>query len=216
MSSWQKQFTFSIVCFLSYIRKFMFTGIIEFVAKILEVQPKNTNLHLHVECEFLNEVKIDQSIAHNGVCLTVTEITNKGYWVTAIQETINRTNLATLTAGSLVNIERCMLATSRFDGHYVQGHVDCTGIVDEIHDVDGSNLIFIQHPAEAGITVNKGSITVNGISLTVVDSFPDAFSVAIIPYTWEHTNLKNLSVGDAVNIEFDIIGKYIQKYQSLV
>lgn len=216
MSSWQKQFTFSIVCFLSYIRKVMFTGIIEFVATILEVKSENTNLHLHVSCGFLNDVKIDQSIAHNGICLTVTEITHQGYWVTAIQETLNRTNLGNLKKGDSVNIERCMLATSRFDGHYVQGHVDCSGIVDEIHDVDGSHLIFIQHPADAGITVNKGSITVNGISLTVVDSFPDAFSVAIIPYTWEHTNLKDLKEGDSVNIEFDIIGKYIQKYQALV
>jgi riboflavin synthase len=163
----------------------------------------------------LDEISIDQSISHNGICLTVTEKSEQGYWVTAIAETLQRTNLGLLKIGDYVNIERCLPVTGRFDGHYVQGHVDCIGLIDEIHDVDGSYLIFIQHDREAGITVNKGSISVNGISLTVVDSFPDAFSVAIIPYTWEHTNLKFLEEGDQVNLEFDIFGKYVQKYQAM-
>lgn len=193
----------------------MFTGIIESVAKVLEITSSQTNVHFHISCSFLDEVNIDQSIAHNGICLTVTQKSKDGYWVTAISETLQRTNLGRLTVGDSVNIERCLPATGRFDGHYVQGHVDCIGTVDEIHDVDGSFLIFIQHDKEAGITVNKGSICVNGISLTVVDSFPDAFSVAIIPYTWENTNLKSLREGDQVNIEFDIFGKYVQKYQSI-
>ena len=193
----------------------MFTGIIETVATVLEIKSSQTNIHFHISCPFLEDVKIDQSIAHNGICLTVTEKTDSGYWVTAIAETLQRTNLGSLNVGDLVNIERCLPVTGRLDGHYVQGHVDCIGTIDEIHDVDGSFLIFIQHDKDAGITVNKGSIAVNGISLTVVDSFPDAFSVAIIPYTWEHTNLKNLSEGDQVNIEFDIFGKYVQKYQSM-
>lgn len=192
----------------------MFTGIIETVATVLEIKSSQTNIHFHISCPFLEDVKIDQSIAHNGICLTVTEKSERGYWVTAISETLLRTNLGNLIVGDLINIERCLPVTGRFDGHYVQGHVDCIGNIDEIHDVDGSYLMFIQHDSEAGVTVNKGSICVNGISLTVVDSFPDAFSVAIIPYTWEHTNLKSLREGDKVNIEFDIFGKYVQKYQA--
>lgn len=193
----------------------MFTGIIETIAVVLEIRSSQTNVHFHISCPFLDEISIDQSISHNGICLTVTEKSEQGYWVTAIAETLQRTNLGLLKIGDYVNIERCLPVTGRFDGHYVQGHVDCIGLIDEIHDVDGSYLIFIQHDREAGITVNKGSISVNGISLTVVDSFPDAFSVAIIPYTWEHTNLKFLEEGDQVNLEFDIFGKYVQKYQAM-
>jgi riboflavin synthase len=193
----------------------MFTGIIETIAVVLEIRSSQTNIHFHISCPFISEISIDQSISHNGICLTVTEKSDEGYWVTAIAETLHRTNLGQLKVGDPVNIERCLPVTGRFDGHYVQGHVDCIGIIDEIHDVDGSYLIFIQHDKETGITVNKGSVAVNGISLTVVDSFPDAFSVAIIPYTWEHTNLKHLEEGDQVNIEFDIFGKYVQKYQSM-
>ncbi|MFM1793164.1 MAG: hypothetical protein RLZZ252_1518 [Bacteroidota bacterium] len=193
----------------------MFTGIIETIAVVLDIRSSQTNIHFHISCPFLDEISIDHSISHNGICLTVTEKSEQGYWVTAIAETLQRTNLGLLKIGDLVNIERCLPVTGRFDGHYVQGHVDCIGLIDEIHDVDGSYLIFIQHDREAGITVNKGSISVNGISLTVVDSFPDAFSVAIIPYTWEHTNLKNLEEGDQVNLEFDIFGKYVQKYQAM-
>jgi riboflavin synthase len=137
------------------------------------------------------------------------------YSVTAIQETLSKTNAGLWKIGDKINIERCMKADARFDGHYVQGHVDCIGIVDEIHDLDGSFMIFISHPADSGLTVSKGSITVNGVSLTVIDSFPIAFSVAIIPYTWENTNFSNLKEGDSVNLEFDVLGKYFQKFKEL-
>ena len=190
----------------------MFTGIIEQQAKVEEIVKDQSNVHFRLSSLFQNELKVDQSVAHNGVCLTVTKIDNNGYWVTAIDETLQRTNLNHWHVNDLVNVERCMPAHGRFDGHIVQGHVDCVGTVDEIHDLDGSWMIFIAHPQDAGIIVNKGSICVNGISLTVVDSFPDAFSVAIIPYTWEHTNLSKLKTGDAVNLEFDILGKYLKKF----
>jgi riboflavin synthase len=150
-------------------------------------------------------------LSHNGVCLTVTSIAENTYTVTAIQETLLRTNLGQLSPNQFVNLERCLPANGRLDGHIVQGHVDCVGSIDEIHDLDGSWMIFISHPVEAGLTVTKGSVCLNGVSLTVVDSFPDAFSVAIIPYTWEHTNLSKLAPGDNVNIEFDILGKYMKK-----
>lgn len=189
----------------------MFTGIIESSSTVVDIIHEGTNIVFHFESSICNEFKIDQSISHNGICLTVTEISGTKYAVTAIKETLSRTNLGKLKIGDKVNIERCLKAGDRFDGHYVQGHVDCVGVVDEIHDLDGSHMIFISHPIEAGITVGKGSITVNGISLTVVDSFPDAFSVGIIPYTWDHTNLNQLQVGDQVNIEFDVLGKYLQK-----
>lgn len=189
----------------------MFTGIIESFSTVVDIRQVGSNVVFHLQSSICNEFKIDQSIAHNGVCLTVTEIIENKYSVTAIKETLSRTNLGHLKIGDKVNIERCLKAGDRFDGHYVQGHVDCVGIIDEIHDLDGSHMIFISHPIDAGITVGKGSITINGISLTVIDSFPDAFSVAIIPYTWEHTNLHNLKEGDSVNIEFDVLGKYLQK-----
>jgi riboflavin synthase len=160
---------------------------------------------------------VDQSVSHNGICLTVTNINleNSTYKVTAIAETRSVTSINNWSKGDLINTERCMPAHGRFDGHIVQGHVDCVGILDEVHDVDGSYMLFFSHPPEAGITVTKGSICINGISLTVVDSFPDAFSVAIIPYTWEHTNLKFLNAGDPVNLEFDVIGKYLQRLDKL-
>lgn len=189
----------------------MFTGIIESFSTVVDIRQDGTNVVFHLQSNICNEFKIDQSIAHNGICLTVTEINEDKYSVTAIKETLSRTNLGQLNIGDKVNIERCLKAGDRFDGHYVQGHVDCVGHVDEIHDLDGSHMIFISHPFDAGITVGKGSITINGISLTVIDSFPDAFSVAIIPYTWEHTNLHSLKEGDSVNIEFDVLGKYLQK-----
>jgi len=189
----------------------MFTGIIESSSTVVDIIHEGTNIVFYFESSICNEFKVDQSISHNGICLTVTEISGTKYAVTAIKETLSRTNLGKLQIGDIVNIERCLKAGDRFDGHYVQGHVDCVGIVDEIHNLDGSHMIFISHPMEAGITVGKGSIAVNGISLTVVDSFPDAFSVGIIPYTWEHTNLNRLEVGDYVNIEFDVLGKYLQK-----
>ena len=190
----------------------MFTGIIEQQARIEKTVKDQSNVHFRLSSPFQNELKVDQSVAHNGVCLTVTKIDDNGYWVTAIDETLQRTNLSQWKVGDAVNVERCMPANGRFDGHIVQGHVDCVGTVDEIHDLDGSWMIFIAHDMEAGITVNKGSICVNGVSLTVVDSFPDAFSVAIIPYTWEHTNLSALKPGDLVNLEFDILGKYLKKF----
>ncbi len=189
----------------------MFTGIIENQAKVIAIHPNGSNVDFVFESNLTPELKIDQSLSHNGVCLTVTSIAEKTYTVTAIQETLNRTNLGNLIADQLVNLERCLPANGRLDGHIVQGHVDCVGTIDEIHDLDGSWMIFISHPVEAGLTVTKGSVCLNGVSLTVVDSFPDAFSVAIIPYTWEHTNLSKLAPGDNVNIEFDILGKYMKK-----
>ncbi len=202
---------------LSLFLEIMFTGIVETLSVVKSLKTSGTNLNITLHSPIANELKIDQSVSHDGVCLTVTSVdtTNQTYTVTAIKETLSRTNLSIWKAGTEVNIERCMPANGRFDGHIVQGHVDCTGRIDEIHDVDGSHLIFISHPESAGITVGKGSVTLNGISLTVVDSFPDAFSVAIIPYTWENTGLKNAKLGDIVNIEFDIVGKYLQKMQSI-
>jgi riboflavin synthase len=195
----------------------MFTGIIEGMSEILDVEEEQTNLHITFKSNFTSELKVDQSVSHNGICLTVTNINleNSTYKVTAIAETRSVTSINNWSKGDLINTERCMPAHGRFDGHIVQGHVDCVGILDEVHDVDGSYMLFFSHPPEAGITVTKGSICINGISLTVVDSFPDAFSVAIIPYTWEHTNLKFLNAGDPVNLEFDVIGKYLQRLDKL-
>ncbi|MEY4897464.1 MAG: hypothetical protein RL525_857 [Bacteroidota bacterium] len=189
----------------------MFTGIIENQATVISITQKGSNVDFVFESALAPELKIDQSLSHNGVCLTVTSIAENTYTVTAIQETLQRTNLGQLSPNQFVNLERCLPANGRLDGHIVQGHVDCVGSIDEIHDLDGSWMIFINHPVEAGLTVTKGSVCLNGISLTVVDSFPDAFSVAIIPYTWEHTNLSKLNLGDTVNIEFDILGKYMKK-----
>jgi riboflavin synthase len=190
----------------------MFTGIIETLGKVVGIEAEGSNMHLSIETPLADALKIDQSVAHNGVCLTVVKKSPLQYTVTAIAETLEKTSLNHFRVGQLINLERAMILGSRLDGHIVQGHVDCVGTVDEIHDLDGSWMIFIAHPQDAGITVNKGSICVNGISLTVVDSFPDAFSVAIIPYTWEHTNLSKLKTGDAVNLEFDILGKYLKKF----
>ncbi|MDA0784267.1 MAG: riboflavin synthase [Bacteroidetes bacterium] len=189
----------------------MFTGIVENQATVIAIHQNGSNVDFVFESALAPELKIDQSLSHNGVCLTVTNINENTYTVTAIQETLNRTNLGNLIVGQLVNLERCLPANGRLDGHIVQGHVDCAGSIDEIHDLDGSWMIFISHPVEAGLTVTKGSVCLNGVSITVVDSFPDAFSVAIIPYTWEHTNLSQLTLGDSVNIEFDILGKYMKK-----
>ena len=191
----------------------MFTGIIENIASIVGVEKDNSNIHFDIETPLASEVKIDQSISHNGICLTVTNIDleSSRYEVTAIKETLDKTNAGAWQINDEINIERCLPATGRFDGHMVQGHVDGVGLIDEIHDYNGSRMVFISHPATAGMTVPKGSITINGISLTVVDSFTDAFSVAIIPYTWDHTTFKNAKQGDMVNLEFDIVGKYVQK-----
>ena len=190
----------------------MFTGIIEALAKVEAIEKENTNVHFTFSCPFTNELKIDQSVAHNGVCLTVVKISNNQYTLTAIDETLQKTNLGTLKVGDIVNIERCMPANGRFDGHIVQGHVDQTGKVISISDNNGSWIYTIQYDSTKGnVTVEKGSITINGTSLTVVDSKEDSFSVCIIPYTYENTVFKTLKVGDMVNLEFDIVGKYVAR-----
>lgn len=193
----------------------MFTGIIEAVGKITKLEKEGSNLHLTVHSPFTNELKIDQSVAHNGTCLTVVEINQDEYTVTAIDETLVRTNIGKLEVGSIVNLERCMQMNGRLDGHIVQGHVDTVGEVIGINELDGSWELSFKHPRGADgagyVTVEKGSITINGISLTVVNSTHESFSVALIPYTWEHTNMHTLKPGDHVNLEFDIIGKYVAR-----
>lgn len=193
----------------------MFTGIIEGLGKIRSLRREGDNLHITVSAPFTQELKIDQSIAHNGTCLTVVEVEGDEYTVTAIDETLQRTNLGSLAEGDVVNLERCMLMGGRLDGHIVQGHVDTVGKVDKVIEEDGSWRVFVRYEAENAeegyVTVSKGSITVNGVSLTVVDSEPGMFSVAIIPYTWEHTNFHTFKPGDQVNLEFDIIGKYVAR-----
>jgi riboflavin synthase len=190
----------------------MFTGIVECVGKILEIKEDRTNLEFFIDAPFLEEIKVDQSIAHNGVCLTVTSIEKNRYSVTAIQETLNKTNLGNLKVGNLINLERCMLMNGRIDGHIVQGHVDQTGICNLVVEQNGSWLFDFSYDASSkNMTVEKGSICVNGVSLTVVGSTNNSFSVAIIPYTYEHTCFKEIKMGDSVNLEFDILGKYIVK-----
>lgn len=193
----------------------MFTGIIECLGKVVDVQHELSNVHFFVESPIGHELKIDQSLAHNGVCLTVVEITDTIHKVTAIKETMDLTNLSDLKPGDLVNLERCMPANGRFDGHIVQGHVDCIANCVKIEDEKGSWKYYFTYD-NPGVTVRKGSITVNGTSLTVVDSGDQNFSVAIIPYTFENTVFKTLKVGDRVNIEFDIIGKYVERMLSKV
>jgi len=190
----------------------MFTGIIESLAQVVQIDKEQGNIHFDLEASLAPELKIDQSIAHNGACLTVVAQEGHRYRVTAIEETLKRTNLGAWEVGTAVNIERCMSLNSRLDGHMVQGHVDTTGKCESREETDGSWLFGISHPAGANYTtVAKGSITINGVSLTVVESRPDFFSVAIIPYTYEHTNFKYLQAGDVVNLEFDIIGKYVAR-----
>ncbi len=190
----------------------MFTGIIEDQSKLLSVKSEGTNKEFTFSCSFTNELKIDQSVAHNGVCLTVTEIKESNYKVVAIEETLKRTNLSEINVSDLINVERCMKLGDRLDGHIVQGHVDSTGICIEVIENDGSWEFVFEHNHPEYFTVPKGSITVNGVSLTVVESSKNGFSVCIIPYTFENTNFKNLKVGDKVNLEFDIIGKYLEQY----
>lgn len=193
-------------------KKSMFTGIIEATGIVESIDNKGTNVDFVLSCNFTQELKIDQSLAHNGCCLTVVEINENKYRVTAINETLEKTNLGKWEIGTEVNLERCLKFEGRLDGHLVQGHVDKTGVVKSIEDKDGSFYITIQYEEELNFTtVPQGSITVNGISLTVADSQPNQFSVAIIPYTWEFTNMKTLKANDVVNLEFDIIGKYISK-----
>jgi riboflavin synthase len=188
----------------------MFTGIIEQVGTIQQIEQEQENIHFYVHATFTNELKIDQSVAHNGVCLTVVDIKDSIYKVTAIQETLNKTNLASWQVGSKVNLERCMLMNGRLDGHIVQGHVDATAICTDIEDQNGSWKFTFRYDSSF-TTVEKGSVTVNGVSLTVVDSKEKEFSVCIIPFTYEHTNFYQLKVNDLVNLEFDIIGKYVAK-----
>ena len=190
----------------------MFTGIIETLATLSHIEKENTNVHFTFNCNITHELKIDQSIAHNGVCLTVVAINGNEYTVTAIDETLQKTNLGTLHIGDIVNIERCMSANGRFDGHIVQGHVDEVGTVVSVSDNKGSWTYTISYnPSSKNITVEKGSITINGASLTVVNSHNNEFSVCIIPYTFENTVFKNLKVSDTVNLEFDIVGKYVAR-----
>ena len=190
----------------------MFTGIVEAMGSLVKTEAKGTNVEFWFTCPFTQELKVDQSLAHNGVCLTVVEIQGEQYRVTAIDETLQKTNLGDLKLGQKVNLERCMAANARFDGHIVQGHVDLTGVCTEIKDQQGSWEYRFSYPITSGhVTVEKGSICVNGTSLTVVDSQDDSFTVCIIPYTYEHTVFHQLSVGDRVNLEFDILGKYIKK-----
>ena len=195
----------------------MFSGIVEEAAKVVAVRREGGNLHLSLNCSFVNELKIDQSVAHNGVCLTVVDIADDRYTVTAIQETLERSNLGDVMPGDLVNLERSMLMNGRLDGHIVQGHVDTTAICTEIEQVDGSTYFKFEYEVtprmarQGYVTVEKGSVTVNGVSLTVCDSGKNSFRVAIIPYTFEHTNFRNFKVGSKVNIEFDIVGKYLAR-----
>ena len=190
----------------------MFTGIVEAMGSLVRKEAKGTNVEFWFTSPFTQELKVDQSLAHNGVCLTVVEILGDQYRVTAINETLQKTNLGDVAIGQKVNLERCMAANARFDGHIVQGHVDVTGVCTEIKDQQGSWEYCFSYPASSGhVTVEKGSICVNGTSLTVVDSQDDSFTVCIIPYTYEHTIFHQLRVGDRVNLEFDILGKYIKK-----
>lgn len=191
----------------------MFTGIIETLGKIKSIEKEGSNIHYTLTCSFVDELKIDQSVAHNGICLTVVEIENDTYTVTAIEETLRKTSMGNWKVGDAVNLERCMPANGRFDGHIVQGHVDTVGTCEKIVEKDGSWEFRFRYESD-DVTVNKGSITVNGTSLTVVDSEADQFSVHIIPYTYEHTVFKNLKEGDLVNLEFDIVGKYVARLLS--
>ncbi|MFN0201968.1 MAG: riboflavin synthase [Bacteroidia bacterium] len=198
----------------------MFTGIIERLATIQARTQTGTNVTFTLACDFPDAIKIDQSIAHNGACLTVTSVDLQGdtsiYTVTAVQETLDKTNLGDWKVGNKVNIERCLRVGDRLDGHFVQGHVDTIGTVTNIEDKNGSWNYYIEFPTDyANLLVNKGSVTINGTSLTVVEANSHQFWITIIPYTYEHTNFHQLQIGDKVNLEFDILGKYIQKMKGL-
>lgn len=195
----------------------MFSGIVEEAAKVVDLKTEQGNLHITMQCSFVNELKIDQSVAHNGVCLTVVSLTEDTYTVTAIQETLDRSNLGSLKVGDLVNLERSMLMNGRLDGHIVQGHVDQTAVCRNVREADGSwyytfEYKFDKAMAQQGyMTVEKGSVCVNGVSLTVCNSQQNSFEVAIIPYTHDNTNFCRIEAGTVVNLEFDIVGKYISK-----
>lgn len=190
----------------------MFTGIVETTAEVTGITSAGTSLIFRLKSHLTRELKVDQSVSHNGVCLTIEETEGDSYRVTAIHETLLKTNLSALQAGDRVNLERCLKSDGRFDGHIVQGHVDQTAVCTAITDLSGSRQLDFEYDASTGnVTVEKGSVCLNGISLTVFNSLPGRFSVAIIPYTWENTGIKNLQVGDTVNLEFDIIGKYVAR-----
>ena len=194
----------------------MFTGIIETLARVEKIENENSNINFTFSSKLTHELKIDQSVSHNGVCLTVVKIEENNYTVTAINETLKKTNLGTLNVGNHVNIERCMPANGRFDGHIVQGHVDTTAKCVKVNDLNGSWEFVFEHEKDKNfVTVEKGSITINGVSLTVVESTNTTFSVHIIPYTFEHTNFHEIKPGSIINLEFDIIGKYVAKMLSL-
>jgi len=190
----------------------MFTGIIETLGVVTKLEKEQENLHISLESEITQELKIDQSVAHNGVCLTVVGINGKEYTVTAIKETIDKTAVGNWVVGEQVNLERAMKLGDRLDGHIVQGHVDETGVCKRIEDAEGSTIFTFEYNSNSeNITIEKGSITVNGVSLTVVNSKRNEFSVAIIPYTLEHTMFKNLKIGTIINLEFDVLGKYVAR-----
>lgn len=195
----------------------MFSGIVEEAATVVALRAEQGNLHLTLSCSFVNELKIDQSVAHNGVCLTVVSIEDNTYTVTAIRETLERSNLGQLKVGDKVNLERSMVMNGRLDGHIVQGHVDCTAVCRELTEADGSWYYTFEYDLDVEMakrgyfTVDKGSVTVNGVSLTVCNPTDNTFQVAIIPYTHDNTNFCQIEVGTVVNIEFDIIGKYLSR-----
>ena len=194
----------------------MFTGIIETLGEVVKLEKDQSNLHITIQTELSAELQIDQSVAHNGVCLTVVALTDKTFTTTAIAETMEVTNLGSLEVGKKVNLERCMQMNGRLDGHIVQGHVDQVGVCKLVEENDGSWRYVVNYKAnKQNVIVEKGSICINGISLTAFNVTNDSFEVAIIPYTHEHTNLHQVAVGDAVNLEFDIIGKYIARLQQI-
>ncbi len=199
----------------------MFSGIVEEAARVVAVEKKDGNVELTIRCSFAQELRIDQSVAHNGVCLTITSVDNDTYKVTAIQETLDRSNLGLLTPGDAVNLERSMRMDGRLDGHIVQGHVDCTAKCIKVQQLEGSTYFTFRYDVsrdlkrQGYITVEKGSVTVNGVSLTVCDATDDSFRVAIIPYTFEHTNFSDITENSVVNLEFDIIGKYVARISAL-
>lgn len=200
----------------------MFSGIVEEAAEVVALKEEGTNLHITMRCSFTDELKIDQSVAHNGVCLTVVALPGDGtYTVTAVQETLERSNLGKLKVGDLVNLERSMQMNGRLDGHIVQGHVDCTAICKQVKEMDGSWYYTFEYKADRELakrgyfTVDKGSVTVNGVSLTVCEPTAESFKVAIIPFTHDHTNFCRIEAGTTVNLEFDILGKYLARLASL-
>lgn len=194
----------------------MFTGIIESVGKVADIQQEGSNLTFHLKSPMAGELKVDQSLSHNGVCLTVTAVAGDVYAVTAVEETLLKTNLGKLKVGSAVNLERCMVVNGRFDGHIVQGHVDQTGVCTQVLERDGSWLFDFEFDSRLGnILVEKGSVCINGVSLTVFDVTDTSFRVTIIPYTYENTSFHQLQPGSVVNLEFDILGKYVQRILGL-